>query len=53
MRIRSVRASIPLVGEVQNAFRIKRASLHYISAKSNTYVLVGTPAQNRVKNHRC
>ena len=44
--MRPARASIPPVGEVWNALRIQRATLHYIAARSNIWALVGALAKN-------
>jgi len=41
MGIRSARASIPLVREVQNVPRIQRAALHCMVARKETCALVG------------
>jgi len=45
MGVRPARASIPPVGEVQNAPRIQRAALHCMVAKRETYALVGAPVK--------
>jgi len=41
--MRSTKALIPLVEEVQNAPRIQRAALHCMVSRRETCVLVSTP----------